>query len=301
GVNTTTMTVVYKNGNTIIDTPTAYTAANNATVTVTAYYTASAATCTDVATITLHVNPRPSLSISASKDCSFGPTGLPSGKIRVTGSSYVTLQLWSAGANGAIGGGDDVQIGNDVATTASPYDFNNLATGSYYVVALNPNTGGTGSCNTTSNVAIVAPCYWFNIVKLTQGIIDPTRNWTFTLYQVSTSGSKTAIATATTSGDTDGVLDFGFISLDPTKKYTICEEQMAVAWSAIWTINGSPVVTYNPDAPQDLGNRCFDFGAGTSYPSSLIADGVFTININNTYPGGTARTPGYWKNWNRCT
>jgi hypothetical protein len=48
-----------------------------------------------------------------------------------------------------------------------------------------------------------------------------------------------------------------------------------------------------------LGNRCFDIGAGTDYP--LYPNDIFTINVDNTYPGGTARTPGYWKNWNRCT
>ena len=60
------------------------------------------------------------------------------------------------------------------------------------------------------------------------------------------------------------------INLNPVKTYTICEETMAAGWSAIWVtdINGTSTVigTYNPNAndatPQDLGNRCFDIGAG---------------------------------------
>jgi hypothetical protein len=64
------------------------------------------------------------------------------------------------------------------------------------------------------------------------------------------------------------------------------------------------IVPYNPNAddvpPEDFGNRCFDFGAGTSYPVPAGATLVFEID-NQPPPGGNARTPGYWKNWNTCT
>ncbi|NIQ93797.1 MAG: hypothetical protein GWN87_05965, partial [Desulfuromonadales bacterium] len=39
---------------------------------------------------------------------------------------------------------------------------------------------------------------------------------------------------------------------------------------------------------------CFDF---TAEPAGITV----TFNVNNRYPGGAPRTPGYWKNWNRCT
>jgi hypothetical protein len=60
---------------------------------------------------------------------------------------------------------------------------------------------------------------------------------------------------------------------------------------------------YNPnadDAPgQDLGNRCVEIGDGTSYP--LPAGGTLVFEVDNQFPGGEPRTPGYWKNWNACT
>jgi hypothetical protein len=63
------------------------------------------------------------------------------------------------------------------------------------------------------------------------------------------------------------------------------------------------VIPYNPNAddpvPADVGNDCFDFGAGTSYP--VPVGGTLVYQVNNTFPGGDPRTPGYWKNWNTCT
>jgi hypothetical protein len=63
------------------------------------------------------------------------------------------------------------------------------------------------------------------------------------------------------------------------------------------------VIPYNPNAKdatsEDLGTRCFAFGAGSSYP--IPEGGVLTFQVINKFPGGEPRTPGYWKNWNRCT
>jgi hypothetical protein len=60
---------------------------------------------------------------------------------------------------------------------------------------------------------------------------------------------------------------------------------------------------YNPDAdnpvPEDLGNRCIDFGAGTDFP--IPAGGTLVFEVDNSFPGGDARTPGYWKNWSSCS
>ena len=269
--------------------------------------TAGVAKCTATDGATLTVNPRITVSITADVNCELGKAGLPAGAIAVTGSGYATLQLWSVGANGVIGDGDDVQIGIDVTTSVSPYNFTGLMSGSYYVVALAPHPSGTGYCDAMSNVAIVDECYWFNIVKVTQGKVDPTKDWQFKVYQGPDGFGKTSVGSQSTLNDADGILNFGNVNLDPAKTYTICEEQMAAGWSAIWVtdMNGTQTVlmTYNPNAddgtPQDLGNRCFDIGAGTAYP--LYPNDIFVINVDNTYPGGTARTPGYWKNWNRCT
>jgi hypothetical protein len=60
---------------------------------------------------------------------------------------------------------------------------------------------------------------------------------------------------------------------------------------------------YNPDAdnpvPEDVGNRCIDFGANTPFP--IPAGGTLVFEIDNSFPGGDGRTPGYWKNWNSCS
>ncbi|MDH3323343.1 MAG: T9SS type A sorting domain-containing protein, partial [Flavobacteriaceae bacterium] len=201
----------------------------------------------------------------------------------------------------------DTQIGSTITTSTSPYDFTALASGNYYVIAQAQNGTNTGQCSATSEVDTVDECYWFDINKVTQGIVDPTRDWTFAIYEGADGYGSGVLAADGTLGDTDGILDFGFLNLDPLKTYTICEENMAAGWSAIWVIdaNGTQVVltTYNPDADNnpmaDLGNRCFEIGAGTSYP--LVPNGTFTINVDNTYPGGAARTPGYWKNWSTCS
>ena len=237
------------------------------------------------------------LQISADIDCDLGPSGLPSGTVTVTGSGYQKLVLYNAA--------DDSEV-ETKETSSSNVTFTGLASGSYYVKALAPNSAGTAdACEATSNTATVEACYWIQIYKETNGLVDATRDWTFKIYAGSSGFGTTALASDNTLGDADGFLDFGFYNLDPAQTYTVCEENMAAGWSAIWiTANdGTVLMTYNPNASdnpsQDLGNRCFEIGAGTAYP--LVANGTFTINVNNTYPGGAARTPGYWKNWNTCT
>ena len=45
--------------------------------------------------------------------------------------------------------------------------------------------------------------------------------------------------------------------------------------------------------PEDLGNRCFNFG--------ITPGEAVRFEVDNSRPGGDPRTIGYWKNWNRCT
>jgi hypothetical protein len=105
------------------------------------------------------------------------------------------------------------------------------------------------------------------------------------------------------AGDADGVLDFGFPALSPDDTYTVCEIAVPAGYSSLWQANGGIVNPYNPDAdnapPEDNGNRCVDFGAGTVIP--LTVKTTLHFEVDNTQPGGDPRTPGYWKNWNRCT
>jgi hypothetical protein len=105
-------------------------------------------------------------------------------------------------------------------------------------------------------------------------------------------------------------LEFSNYNLDPDNTYTICEIGVPAGWSTTWMVDtdndgvaDTVVIPYNPNAddpePGDVGNRCFDFGAGTSYPA--IQGGTLVFQVDNSFPGGEPRTPGYWKNWNTCT
>ena len=68
--------------------------------------------------------------------------------------------------------------------------------------------------------------------------------------------------------------------------------------------NAVPVVgaLYNPNADDNpagprqpmRGNRI-----RTDFP--LTAGGTLKFEVDNTFPGGEPRTPGYWKNWSSCT
>jgi hypothetical protein len=105
----------------------------------------------------------------------------------------------------------------------------------------------------------------------------------------------------------NGTLNFGNYNLNPAKTYTFCETNAPAGWASLWTYNGLPISPYNPDRfptsgfpnGQDLGNRCFDFGAGTSY--AIPEGGTITFQVDNRFPGGEPRTIGFWKNWNTCT
>jgi len=147
-----------------------------------------------------------------------------------------------------------------------------------------------------------ASTYWrceavtVRLLKLTNGIQDPAHLWTFTL-----NGGGVSLTDTTPPP----LVDFGAPALRPGS-YTICETNVSAGWTSFWwmDLNGDSIFTdnekilpYNPDQslnpPQDLGNRCFDF--------TLTAPQLASFQVDNTYPGGDPRTPGYWKNWNSCT
>ena len=62
------------------------------------------------------------------------------------------------------------------------------------------------------------------------------------------------------------------------------------------TVNGGivPIFAGPPGDDFPTGQiQCFDFVA----PDQSTA----VFNVENSFPGGAPRTPGYWKNWNRCS
>jgi uncharacterized repeat protein (TIGR01451 family) len=147
-----------------------------------------------------------------------------------------------------------------------------------------------------------------NVVKTTQGGSAPVGGWTFKLYSGPDGfDGGTLLATDNTPPDT---LDFGNVNLDPQKTYTVCEENVPAGWTSMWKVDTNADGTadtiinpYNPNADDnpaaDVGNRCIDFGAATDF--AIPAGGTLVFQVDNSFPGGEPRTPGYWKNWSSCT
>lgn len=145
------------------------------------------------------------------------------------------------------------------------------------------------------------------VLKTTQGV-ESSDVWTFRLYTGPDGFDSGALLA--TDMTPPALLDFGNIVIDPTNTYTVCEEDVPAGWTSTWMVDtdndgiaDTLIGAYNPNAddptPEDLGNRCVDFGAGTTIP--IPAGGTLVFAVDNTRPEGDARTPGYWKNWNSCS
>jgi hypothetical protein len=131
------------------------------------------------------------------------------------------------------------------------------------------------------------------VLKTTDGVVNSTRSINFTL---TGPGLPAGGVTLNTFGDTDGVLDFGF-TLVPGSQYTICENPVPAGFTSFWKLDNAIVTPFNPSAtdspPQDVGVRCFTFSTSAGQTRAFV--------IDNSHPGGSPRTIGYWKNWNKCT
>jgi hypothetical protein len=230
-------------------------------------------------------------------------TGDLSGSIGDGGSLYLdVLQPGTYDTSETVPGGWDLTDitcdDADSSGSATPVGPGGTGTATYQVAL-----GETVTCTFTNTERSMV-----NVLKLTDGLEDPAMIWTFKLYTGPDGfDSGTLLATDNTP---PALLDFGGLKLDPSQTYTLCEENVAAGWTSEWKIDtdndgiaDTIVNPYNPNAddvpPQDLGNRCFDFGAGTSY--TLTPGETLVFEVNNSFPGGEPRTPGYWKNWNACT
>lgn len=146
-----------------------------------------------------------------------------------------------------------------------------------------------------------------DVKKLTNGLPTTSQTWTFALYEGPDGFGTSPVATDATP---PALLDFGSANLDPFGTYTLCELEVPAGYSTFWQVDTDgdgtgdvTVLPYNPNAddnpPEDLGNRCVDVGAGTAL--ALAPGTTLHFVVDNQAPGGAPRTPGYWKNWNRCT
>jgi uncharacterized repeat protein (TIGR01451 family) len=176
------------------------------------------------------------------------------------------------------------------------------------------------SCEMT---VTIAPCSWINLRKTTLGVVNPDLSWSFTLYEGSYPNFTNPIS-ENTLGVSDGILFESAGPLSIYKTYTVCELGVPAGYGTRWAIDpdgegpiGLTPIGYtlypgtsgvfNPQSkeavPQDLGNRCYEI-AGSALLPNTIGDNtpnILLFEVDNTFPGGDPRTPGYWKNWNTCT
>ena len=132
-----------------------------------------------------------------------------------------------------------------------------------------------------------------DILKTTNGELRPDLDIRFRLYDGNGTDLNDEVSTL---GDPDGQLQFQ-TALVPGASYTVCESPVPAGYTFQITINGGLVQGYAgpPGAVDPTGEiQCFDFIAADS-PTTLV------FEVENSFPGGGPRTPGYWKNWNTCS
>ncbi len=147
-----------------------------------------------------------------------------------------------------------------------------------------------------------------DLLKLTNGIDDPTQSWVFRLNGPEVSNVSDSVPPT--------LLTFGGAKLIPGETYQLCEIGVPVAWSTNWEVEISSVFTPIPNSA--------DGTLGTWGPPWI--SGVYSTNFNSEQsnedrcvsfqvqpgetlhfrvdnvppPGGDQRTIGYWKNWTTC-
>jgi hypothetical protein len=248
--------------------------------------------------------------------------------IEFIATADVAFELGNVFNNSALVSDPEAGLNNEEVTETTKFTFDesefcsndwadyDSGTGKYTIDPYNKAEisyeGGTKSDDDDAETSYTCEAGTIDVLKYTEGVIDDSQNWKFALYIGPDGFNGNQVGeTSSTLGDADGILDFSNPNdepptppaLNPTLTYTVCELEVPAGWSTAWSIEATTVIPYNPneddDPPEDLGNRCFDVGATTSYP--VAVGGNLRITVDNTFPGGDPRTPGYWKNWSSCS
>lgn len=170
-------------------------------------------------------------------------------------------------------------------------------------------TNDTGTID-SSSVTVEVCSSLVSVVKMADGTPADATDPPFS-FRIYTGPDGFDSGTLLVSDNTPpALLDFASYNLDPAETYTLCEVSVPAGWTSMWKVDtdndgiaDTVINPYNPNADdvpmEDLGNRCVDFGAGTDIP--LVEGDTLVFEVDNSFPGGEPRTPGYWKNWNACT
>jgi hypothetical protein len=272
--------------------------------------------CYGVASVVFTVTDNPDVITASTTVCEDINTNTPR-----TGGASVNLASLVSQADGGTLSYYASQANAMAASNAfaSSTVFAPLGTTTYWV-----RSATSGGCYGVASVAVtVNICSGITLEKRTNGVVDNTKTYTFAIYSGSMRNTKPGSATAlhtqsTTLANSTSLFDG--ILLSANQKYSLCELDIPSGYSVIWEVvdaNGTATsvsTLYDPDVTsgggdynqgEAVGNLCTEFGAGTALELPTNEDGQTIVRlrfrVNNTFPLGTARTPGYWKNWNMCT
>ncbi|WP_165963523.1 T9SS type A sorting domain-containing protein [Hymenobacter radiodurans] len=174
------------------------------------------------------------------------------------------------------------------------------------------------SCDTEATLTVnVAECSGLTLLKQTNGAVNSSKSYTFAIYNGPKGFGTTPVKSETTSLTNSSELFTG-VTLSANKNYTLCELNVPSGFSVVWQIDNGDgtfktVTLYDPNGTggdynqgEAVGNLCMEFGPGTAIQLPTNKYGATAMVrlkflVNNTFPQGTARTPGYWKNWSTCT
>lgn len=259
---------------------------------------ASGTSCYSIDYIDITVTDNPDISASNKTICegeSIDLTTLVDGD-----GGTVTFHLSQAAADAGTGALDP--------TTVSP------AKGIHEYFVRSTSKDNTDCYATTKLTVTVNACSKIKLEKQTNGVVDQTKTWSFTI----SGGDLVSPITRSVENDADGIL-FDDLTLSKAQTYTICETNVPAGYTVTiqyWDGDSwENVPVYDPNAingggdfgqGEAYGNYCFKIGtAGIALPPNIWGSEnvvALQIKINNIQPpGGNARTPGYWKNWNNCS
>ena len=277
-----------------------------------------ATACTDDDGANLDVNPAISVTMSDQTVCEMEDVTFTA---NASGGTGILTYVWSV--NGT----------SQSPTTSNTLTLNDVLANVTISVTVSDefeSSQGATICTALGNASLtVEPCSWISLKKTTNGVVNPDMTWSFKLSE-GVYPDLTELASQTTSGVTDGILFENVGPLSLQKAYTVCELGVPAGYGTKWYIDpapgGTPDGVFDPigytfypgtggvfninafdQPPQDLGNRCYQINVGqlpaNTYETRTPAlnASILKFEVDNTFPGGDPRTPGYWKNWNTCT